>query len=164
MIDENGSKVKMSHMKAILLLILTGVASVCAAQGPSPAPAGKPAEKKTSLPAQLLSARTMCIKVRSAPDADVAEARRELKAWNRFQVVEDCAQADITLWIQARELPEAEICGAVIQVTANSGGAILWTGNSKCKKSTKGLIGLLVRNLRKAMATQAPKKSKPPAG
>ncbi|MFI5105110.1 MAG: hypothetical protein ACHP79_09330, partial [Terriglobales bacterium] len=162
------------HMKSIFLfLMLMGAMSGSPDQNSANAKAKKPAEKpaqeskqaKAPLPERLLSAKTMCIKVRSAPDADVAEARKELTAWGRFQVMEDCAQAEITLWIQARVVPEAEICGAVIQITANSDGAILWTSNTKCKKSTKGLVGLLVRKLRKEMTpVPAATKSKKSPG
>ncbi|MFI5104514.1 MAG: hypothetical protein ACHP79_06290, partial [Terriglobales bacterium] len=112
-------------MKSIFLfLMLMGAMSGSPDQNSANAKAKKPPEKpaqqskqaKAPLPERLLSAKTMCIKVRSASDDDVAEARKELKAWGRFQVMEDCAQAEITLWIQARVVPEAEICGAVIQI------------------------------------------------
>lgn len=145
--------------------MLMGAVSVSPAQEkakaktPVAVPAQQSAQTKAPLSDRLLSAKTMCIKVLSAPEADAAEARKELKAWNRFQVVEDCAQAEIALWLQSREMLAGEICGAVIQVTANSDGAILWTANTKCKKSTKGLVGLLVRKLRKDM-TPAPAGTK----
>jgi hypothetical protein len=155
-------------MKATLLLILIGVASVCAAQAtstnPVPPPAAKaesptakvpapaatvpPPAAKAPLPAQLLSAKSLCIKAPNASEANVAEARKELNAWGRFQVKEDCAQSDVALWIIVRVLPQADICGAVIQVTGNADPSILWTGNLKCKRSDKGLVGRLVRALR----------------
>lgn len=165
---------KILHMKTTLLfLMLMGAVSVLPAQEnanakanakakakkPAEAPAAQSKLAKAPLPDRLLSAKTMCIKVRSAPEAEVADARKELKAWNRFQVVEDCAQADIAMWIQSREMPEIEACGAVIQITANSDGAILWTKNGRCKKSAKGLVGRFVRMLRKEM-TPAPAHAK----
>jgi hypothetical protein len=152
----------------VLFLMLMGALSGSPDQEKAKKPAEKPAQEskqvKAPLPERLLSAKTMCIKVRSAPAADVAEVRKELKAWGRFQVMEDCAQAEIALWIQSRLVPEAEICGAVIQITANSDGGILWTANTKCKKSTKGLVGLLVRKLRKDMTEPAATKSKKSPG
>lgn len=150
--------------------MLMGAVSVSPAQEkakaktPVAVPAPQSAQAKAPLSDRLLSAKTMCIKVRSAPEAEVADALKELKAWNRFQVMEDCAQADITMWIQSREMAEIEACGAVIQVTANSDGAILWTRNARCKKSAKGLVGRLVPLLRKDMTPPAGTKSKKSPG
>lgn len=159
------TRLKYSHMKTtVLFLMLMGALSASPDQEKAKKPAEKPAQQanqaKAPIPERLLSAKTMCIKVRSAPAADLAEVRKELKAWNRFQIVEDCAQADVAMWIQSREMREIAACGAVIQIIANSDRAILWTKNGRCKKSAKGLVGLLVRRLRKDMTAPAHAKTK----
>jgi hypothetical protein len=143
-------------MQKFFFLILLSAASMCAAQQP---PAKANAEK-APIPAQLTAAHTMCLKIKVASDADVAEARSELKTWGRFQVKEDCAQADVSLWITARVIPEVKTCGAVIQVTSNTDQSILWTGNMKCDDSTQGIVGRLVRELRKDMTPPSAGKTK----
>jgi hypothetical protein len=139
----------MMNMPRIFFLVLLSAASMCLAQQP----AAKASAVKAPLPAQLTSAHTMCLKVKVASDADVAEARKELKAWGRFQIKEDCAQADVDLWIVARVIPEAKTCGTVLQVTSNGDHSILWTSSMKCADSTKGTVGRLVRALRKDMTS-----------
>ncbi len=184
-IDQIGNPVKMLSMtKALQLLVTFGVmtfgvttlASAFPVREPAQDTTTKPAEKsatpgpkasakkaaaaKAVLPERLLAAKTMCINPMQSSAADAGEARTELKAWGRFTLVDDCAQADIALWINARFLPANEVCHTVAQIFANSNKAILWSQAASCTKSTKGTVKALVQHLRKEMTPAAAKKAK----
>lgn len=100
---------------------------------------------------RLLSARTVCIHLGNGTDKDLAEARRQFKSWGRFKLVDNCSAADLAIWVTARYIPEADVCGAILQVQAASDHAILWTANKHCKTKTDVVVGQLVRQLRADM-------------
>jgi len=112
---------------------------------------GARAKQDSAAHARLLSAKTACLHLGNGSDKDLAEARRELKTWGRFKLVDDCSSSDVAIWITARYVPEAEICGAIVQVQGISDKAILWTGNKHCKTKTDEVVGQLVRQLRADM-------------
>jgi hypothetical protein len=98
--------------------------------------------------ARLVSAKTACIKLANGSQEDLATARRELKKWGRFKVVESCPQADVAVWLASRNLPAADICGATLQVLGAQDNAVLWTGSMRCKTKTSPLVIRLIRQLK----------------
>lgn len=112
---------------------------------------GARAKQDSTSNARLLSAKTACMHLGNGTDKDLEEARRELKSWGRFKLVDNCSAADVAIWITARYVPEAEICGAILQVQASSDHSILWTANKHCKTKPDVVVGQLVRQLRADM-------------
>ena len=112
---------------------------------------------------RLLSAKTGCIHMLHGTDKDMAEARKELKNWGRYKLVDECSKAEVTILIIARYSREVETCGAVVQVQDTANQAILWTGNQKCKTRTDVVVGHILRSLRaevtKADVASHPKKT-----
>jgi hypothetical protein len=119
-------------MKALILLLVA---------------AAMPALAQDS--ARLLSAKTMCIKLLNGSKRDEAVARKDLKLWGRYKLVESCPDADVALWISAREHGPNDLCAVRVQVLGATDNKILWYGDHKCSTSTSPTVDLLVRRLRK---------------
>jgi hypothetical protein len=100
------------------------------------------------VPARLASAKTACIKQLNGSKQDVAEVKRQLKSWGRFQLKDDCSGADVAIWLSARYSPENKVCGTRLQVIGNPDNAILWSGAQGCKTQTAPAIGKMMRKLR----------------
>jgi hypothetical protein len=119
-------------MKALIVLLLA---------------AATPALAQDS--ARLLSAKTMCIKMLNGSKQDEAIARKDLKAWGRYKLVESCPDADVALWISAREHGPNDLCAVRVQVLGAKDNNILWYGDRKCSSRTSPAVDLLVRKLKK---------------
>ncbi len=99
--------------------------------------------------ARLLSAKTMCIKLLNGSKQDEAVARKDLKLWGHYKLVESSPDADVALWISARSQGPNNLCAARVQVLGATDNKILWYGDRKCSSKTSPAVGLLVRRLRK---------------
>lgn len=133
-------------MKALFLFLIT---------------AAMPALAQDTNSARLLSARTLCIKLLNGPTEDEAVARKDLKLWGRYKIVESCPEADVALWISAREHGPEDLCAVRVQVLGATDDTILWYGNRKCSTKSSPAVDLLVKRLRKdvtAMSKRAGKK------
>ena len=131
-------------MKALIVFLLAAAAPVFAQDS-----------------ARLLSAKTMCIKLLNGSKEDEAVARKDLKLWGRYKLVESCPQADVALWISAREHGPNNLCAVRVQVLGATDDNILWYGDRKCSTKSSPAVGLLVKKLRKdvtAMNKTAGKK------
>lgn len=124
-----------STMKALLLLLLAAAA---------------PAFAQDS--ARLLSAKTMCIKLLNGSKQDEAVARKDLKLWGRYKLVESCTQADVALWISARAHGPNNLCAVRVQVLGATDDNILWYGDRKCSTKTSAAVDLLVKKLHRDVA------------
>jgi hypothetical protein len=119
-------------MKA-LIVVLIAAATPALAQDPTP----------------LLSAKTMCIKLLNGSKQDEAVARKDLKAWGRYKLVESCPEADVALWISARDHGPNNLCAVRVEVLGAKDNKIMWYGDHKCATKTSPAVDVLVRRLRK---------------
>ena len=106
------------------------------------------AKQAATVSPRLLAAKTACIHMLHGTDKDTAAARKELRNWGRYKLVDECSQSDVTFLVIARYAPEVDTCGAIVQAQGTSDSAILWTGNAKCKTRTDIIVGRIMRDLR----------------
>lgn len=121
------------------------------------------AKDASTVSPRLIAAKTACIHMLHGTDKDTAAARKELKTWGRYKLVDECSKSDVTFLVIARYAPEVDTCGAIVQAQGTSDSAILWTGNEKCKTRTDLVVGRIIRELRAEVNKAAGPKTKPPA-
>lgn len=120
--------------KFCLLLLILGApiwAGAAQAQGPD----------------TLASAKTTCIKLLHGSARDTAAANAELKKWDRFKLLDDCAKADFTLWIAAGSPAKEHLCRVTLQAISPD-QRVLWSQTGDCKGTTPPMVAQLVRRLR----------------
>jgi hypothetical protein len=98
-------------------------------------------------PDTLGSARSACIKLLHGSARDAASAKAELRKWGRFKLVDDCAKADISLWIAAGSPAKEHVCHVTVQAIAPN-QQLLWSQSRDCKGTTPPVVAQLVRRLR----------------
>lgn len=98
--------------------------------------------------ARLRSAKTGCIKMLNGSPRDQAAARRELRSWGQFKLLDNCSGADVAVWVSAKHSQVEGVCGAIVQVLGTSDNSILWSGTKSCSTRTDVAVGQLVRKLR----------------
>ena len=108
-------------------------------------------------PARLLSAKTMCIKLLNGSKQDEAVARKDLKTWGHYKLVESCPEADVALWISTRNHGPNNLCAARVEVLGAKDNKILWYGDHKCSGNTSPAVDQLVRRLRKDVSDRTKK-------
>ena len=118
------------------------------------------AQEASTVPPRLLSAKTACIHMIHGTYKDMRAARKELKNWGHYKLVEECSKADLTVHVIARYAPEVDACGAVVQVQDTADNAILWTGNQKCKTRPDVVVSHIFRDLRKEVTKAEGKATK----
>lgn len=129
-------------MKA-LIVFLIAAATPAMAQDPTP----------------LLSAKTMCIKLLNGSRQDEAVARKDLKVWGRYKLVDSCPEADAALWISARNHGPNNLCAVRVEVLGAKDNKIMWYGDHKCATKTSPAVDFLVRRLRKDVSERTKKST-----
>jgi hypothetical protein len=98
-------------------------------------------------PDTLGSAKTTCIKLLHGSRQDTAAARAELKKWDRFKLLDDCAKADVSIWIAAGSPVKEHVCRVTMQAIGPD-QRVLWSQTRNCKGTTPPMVAQLVRRLR----------------
>jgi len=144
---------RMAKYRLLSLLVFTLAIILCASA--SHAQQATADDKYAPLPSQIVSAKTVFI-LNETGKAKFGDAvYKQIKTWNRWQVITDKNQADIVLVVTDKGGMKSMNPSFYLNVTDPKTGSVLWTSRTtmqgKLWRSWNSVAETLVGDIRKRM-------------